>query len=94
MDGTEKRLPEYPILGNPYQDTVQVGFERLAGLGADYDGDTVSFNGVMSEEANEECKNYLESPRSLIDSLQRLVMGELSQVGSLAIYNWTRDPGT
>ena len=94
VDGAEKRLPEYPILGNPYQDTVQVGFERLAGLGADYDGDTVSFNGVMSEEANEECKNYLESPRSLIDSLQRLVMGELSQVGSLAIYNWTRDPGT
>ena len=93
-DGEPKLLPEYPILGNPYQDTVQVGFERLEGLGADYDGDTVSFNGVLSEEANEECKNYLESPRSLIDSLQRLVRGQLSKVGDLAIYNWTRDPGT
>lgn len=29
------QFPEYPILGNAYQDTIQIDYSRLAGLGAD-----------------------------------------------------------
>lgn len=83
------QFPEYPILGNAYQDTIQIDFGRLAGLGADYDGDTVSFNGVMSEEANEECERYMRSTRSLVDTQQNLVMGDISDTAAIAIYNWT-----
>lgn len=83
------QFPEYPILGNAYQDTIQVDYSKLAGLGADYDGDTVSFNGVMSEEANDECAAYMASTRSLIDTQQRLVTGDISDTADIAIYNWT-----
>ena len=30
-----RMFPEYPILGNAYQDTVVVSFDRLVGLSAD-----------------------------------------------------------
>ena len=82
-------FPEYPILGNAYQDTVQVGFDRLDGLGADFDGDTVSVNGVLSEEANEECKRYLESSLALISTQRKLVIGGLTKTAKLTLYNWT-----
>ena len=82
-------FPEYPILGNAYQDTVQVGFDRLEGLVADFDGDTVSVNGVLSEEANEECKRYLESSLALINTQRNLMIGSLTKTSKLTLYNWT-----
>lgn len=52
-------------------------------------GDTVSFNGVMSEEANEECARYMASTRALVDTQTRLVVGDISDTAAIAIYNWT-----
>lgn len=89
-DQNDVVYPEYPILGNAYQDSVQVGFDRLEGLGGDFDGDTVSVNGVMSEEAKEECKRYLESTHSVINAQKKLIIGELTKTSKLALYNWTR----
>ena len=87
---SDRTYPEYPILGNAYQDSVQVGFDRLEALVGDFDGDTVSVNGVMSEEAKEECKRYLESTHSVINAQKRLIIGELTKTAKLSLYNWTR----
>ena len=60
------------------------------GVGHDHAGQlTVSFNGVMSEEANEECERYMNSTRALVDTQKRLVMGDISDTAAIAIYNWT-----
>ena len=67
--------PEYPILGKPFLDSVQIGTSRLAGLQADYDGDTVSANVVMSDEANAECAAYLNSAQSVVNSQRQLLIG-------------------
>ena len=55
-------LPEYPIVGNSFIDAVMFHPSRRAGLTADYDGDTVSWIPIMSDEANQECENYVHSP--------------------------------
>ena len=87
--GQVQDYPEYPILGNAYQDTVQVGFDRLEKLVADFDGDTVSINGVLSEEANEECRRYLNSTQGLVNTQSELIIGRLTSLATLALYNWT-----
>lgn len=66
-------LPDYPILGKPFIDGVSLASPRLNGLGADHDGDTVSVNFVMLDESNEECKKYLDSPRSMVDTNANLI---------------------
>lgn len=68
-------LAAYPILGNPYQDTLVLHASRLKGLGADHDGDTCSFNVVASDDANQEIAEYLNSAKAVIDSQKQLVCG-------------------
>lgn len=80
--------PEYPILGCPYQDTVVPHSSKLAGLGGDFDGDTVSFTIVMDEGSNAECKEYLESTKSVID-VQRRFVSAASDLVNLTMHNMT-----
>jgi hypothetical protein len=39
MDQVVHVYPEYPILGRPFLDSIQLATSRLQGLDADYDGD-------------------------------------------------------
>ena len=41
----------------------------------DHDGDTLGLNILMSDEATEDIKNYLESPISMVDANGNLVYG-------------------
>jgi len=70
-----KEYPEYPILGNPYQESIGLFPSRLKGLNADFDGDTVSMNVILSEEANTQVSEYLNSIESMIDTKQKLSSG-------------------
>jgi hypothetical protein len=67
--------PQYPILGKPFIDSVVLAASRLTGLGGDFDGDTVSVNVVMSDEANAELHEFLNSPRSILNSQKQLLIG-------------------
>lgn len=65
--------PEYPILGNPYHDSVSVHPSRIAALGADYDGDMVSCNFVMADDSNAEIAKYLKSAQSFVNTQLNII---------------------
>lgn len=46
---------------NRFVDTFQMSNNYLAGMGADFDGDTITTKGVYTEEANEEIENFTNS---------------------------------
>lgn len=85
-------LPCYPILSKPYLDSVVVHPSQVRGLGADYDGDTVSANGVMSEEANAEIREYLSSAKSIITPSGKLLKSAATDLTELTAFNLTRNP--
>ena len=59
---------EFPITGMDFMNTVSPAINHIARLQADYDGDTVSFNAVYSEQAVNEVDKYLASKRFYLDS--------------------------
>lgn len=77
-------LPEYPSIGAQVIDVLQVHPAKLKGLGGDFDGDTVSWIPIMSEEANKECADYYQTdgnftypngaPTSAVDDLCQITM--------------------
>ncbi len=82
-----KVYPEYPILGKAYHDTLVPHSTKLAGLGADFDGDTSSYNVVLTDDSNEECADYLKSTKSLIDTQKRFVSGGMTDLCKLTLHN-------
>ena len=54
-------------------------------------GDTISVNGLMSEEATEECINYYKEAKSLITLRGNFLKSAETNLTRLAIYNLTRD---
>lgn len=56
---TGKIYSQFPIKDIEFFNTVSVHNSHLALLGADFDGDTVSVIGLLTEEAQEEVKNLL-----------------------------------
>jgi hypothetical protein len=58
---------EFPRFGIPFFDTIGVNPNRLVGLGADFDGDTVSCNFLLSDDAEAEIHKYFEDPTGYID---------------------------
>jgi hypothetical protein len=75
LDEDERAL-EFPS-NNPsdtWNDTMIPHLIMLAGLGADFDGDTGSVTAVYSPEALEECKNYLDTKRAWVDGNGRLTV--------------------
>lgn len=53
---------------------------RLGGLGGDYDGDMTSSNAIMSEEALEENRKWLDSREYWFDTSGRFKMNPTNDV--------------
>src|SRR5574344_1399418 len=71
--GGDRILPHYPIVGNKqYQDSLVIHPAKTVGLNADYDGDTVSANSIMTIEAVNECKEYLSEAKSKVSITMKL----------------------
>ena len=85
-------IGEYPVLGRPYVDSTVPHPSRLAGLGADHDGDTISVNCLLSNEANEEVRDYLNHPASVITTSGRLVTGFNTDLIKLVLFNMMKPP--
>ena len=60
--GDTFEIGEYPILGESFVDSTVLHPAYLAGLGGDFDGDTISVNSILSDEACVEHNTYLNSP--------------------------------
>lgn len=67
---------EFPS-NNPadtWNDTMSPNLPFLAGLGADFDGDTGSVTAVYSPEATAECERYLKTKQAWVDGNGRLLI--------------------
>lgn len=90
-DVKKYKFPNYPVIDADFVDSVSLHPSVLKGLGADFDGDTVSLSGALSTEANEECASYLNDKHRYINPSGKLVCGK-TDILSLTIGNLSRDP--
>lgn len=80
----------YPVFDpEAYVDTSQVHPYRMAGLGADFDGDTVSNNIVYTQEAVTEIDKYLNSPSAHVDPAGGLRASASIDTVNLVLHNLT-----
>ena len=69
-------LPEYPVMSGidkTVKQSISLHPSTLELMGADHDGDTVTLNILMSDEANKEVREYLEDPISLLTPDGKLI---------------------
>jgi hypothetical protein len=73
-DGLEikKEAYSFPIRGQTFFNTTSVHPSHNARLTLDFDGDTISVQAVVTDEAIEEVKEYLESPDYYFDTNGKL----------------------
>ena len=81
---------EFPIPG-PYLNSVAPHSTKLSGLGADFDGDTVSITAVYSEEAIKEVKNFLGSKRAYVGTDGKFKASVSTDTINFIMYNLTAD---
>lgn len=90
---TGRRAISYPNLTNPtYVDSIGTAQSRIGGLGADFDGDTASFNAVYTKDAVKEINDYLNSPAAYLSSKDGLVNSPTIDPVKRVIKNMTGDP--
>jgi len=70
--GTDKIAYSFPIRGQTFFNTTSVHPSHNARLALDFDGDTVSVQAVLTDEAIEEVKEYLKSPDYYFDNNGKL----------------------
>ena len=88
----ENRAIAFPILDNPtFVDSEAVSPSRLAGLGADYDGDMVSGGVLYTEDSKAEIKKYLSSAAAYIRPEGGLLNSPYVAPVERVIYNMTGD---
>lgn len=68
-------LPEYPILGAIVKTSLSPHPATLDKYDADFDGDVLGLNILMSDEANEEINKFINSKTSLVDANGNLIYG-------------------
>lgn len=87
-------LPKYPIVTAKYADSTSVHPAIIGGargLGADFDGDTVTASGMLSVEATDENRKYLESKERYIAADGKFYATK-TDIAELTLFNLSRDP--
>ncbi len=85
---------EFPLTGPaPYLDSLVIPSSRLAGLGADFDGDTASLNILYSDNAIREIRAKLRSKAAYVDPRGGLTASTNVDTFALVLKNLTRLPG-
>lgn len=75
-----------------YLDSLVIPSARLAGLGADFDGDTASLNVNYSDEAVKEIRDHLKSKSAWVDPRGGLKASTNVDTFALTLRNLTRNP--
>jgi hypothetical protein len=86
------RLIQYPKLNENYFDTIAVSPIHMARLGLDFDGDTMSFTAMFSDESVNEIKKTLNSTKFYKDFRGKLSFNSGYDSVSYVIKNVTADP--
>ena len=68
-----KTMVEYPILGKMYIESMSVNTNTLKRLGADFDGDMLSFVVLYTDESIKEIDNFLNSKTAYVTPTGELV---------------------
>ena len=76
-------LPEYPTLFSPVRVSLTIHPSALELYGGDHDGDTMTLNILLSDEANKEAAEYLRSPSAMLNSEGGLLYGIKNSEGGL-----------
>lgn len=90
-DDVVRTYPEYPIIGKSYLDSIQIHTARLRNLDADFDGDTMSANVLLSDEANLECRDFLNSVQSVVNAQKDLLIGGNDHLISYTVLALSRE---
>jgi len=80
---------EFPIRNTPFVNSVSPHSSRLAGLGADFDGDTVSANCTYSEESIAELNNHLKTKKAYVGTDGRFLHSTSVSTVQLVLFNLT-----
>lgn len=84
------QLPHYPVIGNPYFESLIIHQSRLPGLSADFDGDVCSLSAVWSKEGNEDIRQNIKQISSVIGPDMKLKLSTDSDILNLTIHNLSR----
>ena len=68
-------LPEYPTLFSSVRVSLTIHPSALELYNGDHDGDTMTLNILLSDEANKEAAEYLRSPSAMLNSEGGLLYG-------------------
>lgn len=91
--GDDYVAPEFPTRDpDAFVDSQIISPTRLAGLGADFDGDTCSLTFCYSEEALEEINAHLNSTEAYLDPQGGLRTSANINTVALVLRNMTGDP--
>lgn len=72
-----------------FRDTINVPFMYLPGLGGDHDGDQITCKGVFTQEANEECEEWMTSKANLL-SIEGKTIRKFGNEGIQTLYSMTK----
>lgn len=82
---------EFPITGGEFLDSLVPHSAHLAGLVADFDGDTSSANTVYTDEAIEEVRNFLQTRKAYIGTDGEFLASIDVVTVALVMHNMTGD---
>lgn len=68
-------LNSYPVMGAVSKQSLSVHPATLGHLDADHDGDTMSLLPILSEDANKEVDDFMQSTASILDESGNLIWG-------------------
>lgn len=80
---------EYPVKGEKFFDSLAVNHMHLGRLGADFDGDKVSFTAVMSNEAMDEIKKKMSSKEYYVDVNNKVLFSADSDITEVTLSTLT-----
>lgn len=81
--------PEYPIIGKDYIRSMSPHYSHLGLLGGDFDGDTMSFMLVFSDESKAEIDKLLNSKEYYINNLGEINFSASINTTNIAIKSLT-----
>lgn len=80
---------EFPIFGQQFFNSVSPALKNIGRLGLDYDGDTVSFTCLLTEDAKEEIHRTLNSKEFYVSVNGRMAFNGSTDIIDLVLANIT-----
>lgn len=94
-DSPDNRIyHNYPVMNLNFHETVNVHPTHNARLGLDFDGDTLSVQAVLTEEANKEIEDKLNSAEYYLDSNNEFYFSLSNDILQITLAYMTGEPST